>query len=185
MPAPRTRPLVIAALVLAGLWGGVLGLKSLARGQATTAASVRAWLAQHPLPPADRGAYLDQLAGQINRLSGADRLDRGLERDLRGVFGRLSSAQQQAYLDATLPRGFDALMLALNAMPPEERRRMVAQATRRLGEQGGPPPELDDAQVQQIVDQGMKSYLSVANAQTKLDLQPLVQQMQAALQRRR
>ena len=99
--------------------------------------------------------------------------------------GQLNDAEQQAYLDATLPRGFDELMLALNAMDPDERRRMVDEASRRIDEQGGPPPELSDDQVQQIVDQGMKSYLSSANAQTKLDLQPLVEQMQANLQRRK
>ena len=183
--SPRARPLLIAAVTLTSLWAGVVGLRVLARSQATTSASVQAWLAEHPLPAADRQAYLDELAERVNRLRGSDRMDAGLERELRGVFRALNEAEQQAYLDATLPRGFDELMLALNAMDPDERRRMVDEASRRIDEQGGPPPELSDDQVQQIVDQGMKSYLSSANAQTKLDLQPLVEQMQANLQRRK
>lgn len=175
----------MAAVVLSCLWAGVMGLRALARGQATTSASVQAWMADHPLPPDDRSGYLDELAERVNRLRGSDRMDADLERELRTLFGQLNDAEKQAYLDATLPRGFDELMLALNAMPPDERRRVVDEAARRIDEQGGPPPELSDTQLQQIVDQGMKSYLSSANAQTKLDLQPLVEQMQANLQRRR
>ena len=170
---------------MTGVWAGVWGLRIFARTQVTTSASVQAWLADHPLPEKDRGAYLDALAGQVNRLRGSERMNAPLELGLRAVFAQLADAEQQAYLDATLPRGFDELMLALNAMDPDERRRMVDEASRRIDDQGGPPPELSDAQVQQIVDQGMKSYLSSANAQTKLDLQPLVEQMQANLQRRR
>ena len=186
--SPRARPLLIGAVCLALVWAGVVALRAFARTQATTAASVAAWIDATPVPAAgspERAAYLADLTDRVNRLRGPDRMDAGLETRLRATFAALSDAEQSAYLDATLPKGFDQLMLVLNAMDPAERRRMVDEAQRRIAEEGGPPPELSGPQLERIVDEGMRSYLSDANAQTKLDLQPLVEQMQASLQRRK
>jgi hypothetical protein len=48
--------------------------------------------------------------------------------------------------------------------------------------QGDQPKDVDQKNVQKIVDQGLRSFYSDANADVKLDLAPLIEQMQQNLQ---
>ena len=41
---------------------------------------------------------------------------------------------------------------------------------------------MDDGMSQRVIDQGLKSFYTDANADTKLDLAPLIEQMQRNLQ---
>ena len=41
---------------------------------------------------------------------------------------------------------------------------------------------LSDANLKRMVDEGMKTFIRDANADTKLDLQPLIEQMQNIMQ---
>ena len=177
----RRRPISVIAAAVAAIWVAVAGATWAARAAETTPADVRAFLAD--ADPADAG-FVDALSARVNRLPPGSRFDRGLGDDLRGAFAQMSPDQRATYLDATLPRGFDQMMDAINAMPSEERKRLVEDALanmeRDLGR--GRPEELDDASMAKIVDEGMKSYLSDTSAEAKLDLQPLVSKMQEILQ---
>ena len=182
------KPWLLPAAAIAVLWAAVAGFWWLSEGWETTPETVIAQLEEEPLAGAgDREANLRDLADSVNRLPGAARLDPELGEALRARFEEMTPEEQSLYLDLTLPRGFEELMLAFNAMEGAERRRIVGEATTRMDEEmarsGGQPPEgLDEGQLQRVVDQGMKSFLSDASAETKLDLQPLVHRMQGVMQ---
>ncbi|BAM03762.1 hypothetical protein [Phycisphaera mikurensis] len=173
---------------LAVLWLGVALFGWLSTGWETTPQTILAQIGADPLEDAaDRDANLRGLADAVNRLPGAARMDPELGEALRGEFEAMTPEERSLYLDLTLPRGFEELMLAFNAMEGAERRRIVGEATARMDEEmaraGGKPPEgLDEGQLQRVVDEGMKSFLSDASAETKLDLQPLVHRMQGVMQ---
>jgi hypothetical protein len=48
--------------------------------------------------------------------------------------------------------------------------------------EGDEVPQNDDPNVQKIVQQGLRSFYSEANADVKMDLSPLLEQMQKNLQ---
>lgn len=132
-------------------------------------------------------AAIAELADRVNRLSPEAKLDPRLGEAVREQFLVWTPAQQQAYLDRTLPRGVTEFMEAVNAMNPEDRRGLVRQAMADLDAQladGWTPDQRpgDREVVERMIDEGMRAYLSDANAQTKLDLQPLVERMQGVLQ---
>ena len=183
-----SHPWLLTIVGLAGLWLAVAAFGWLSASWETTPETVIAQLEAEPLDGAvDREANLRALAETVNRLPGRDRMDPTLGEALRGRFEQMTPDEQTMYLDLTLPRGFEELMMAFNAMDPAERRRIVGEATQRMDQEmkkagGGPPEGLDEGQLQRVVDQGMKSFLSDASAETKLDLQPLVQRMQTVMQ---
>lgn len=182
------RPWLAAALGIAALWVAFAGFSALTAGWETTPETVLAQVEAQPLKTAaDRDANLRALADSVNRLPGAARMNPDLGEALRREFETMTPQEQTLYLDLTLPRGFEELMLAFNAMEGPERRRIVSEAAARMDEEmaraGGRPPEgLDEGQLQRVVDQGMKAFLSDASAETKLDLQPLVHRMQGVMQ---
>ncbi len=177
----------IAGSTIAGVWLVVMVLLWALRAAEVTPESVLAFLrgtAWGEMSEADRLAAIDALARQVNRLPARDKMDPALGEAVRSAFDGMTDGERTRYLDQTLPQGMEEMMNALNAMSREERQSLVDRAMRDLDEQvarGAPPP--NDAATQRIIDEGMRSYLSDANAEAKLDLQPLVQQMQGLLRR--
>ncbi len=111
--------------------------------------------------------------------------------DLRAMFEKMTPAERLRYLDLTLPRGMKQMMEAFNKMEPDKRRQLVNRAVNdltRARDEAGPKDQdrlrtsLNDQTTQKIINEGMKSFLSDATAETKLDLQPLIEQMQTLLQ---
>lgn len=99
-------------------------------------------------------------------------------------FGSLTPAEQEAFLDATLPSGFKQLMDSFNKMEPAKRKQLVENALNEMKKHEGeaPPPGRDDKLAQHVVDQGLRSFYKDADANVKLDLAPLIEQMQKNLQ---
>ena len=58
--------------------------------------------------------------------------------------------------------------------------RALAEAKKRQGE--APPAGLNDQLVQKMVNQGLNTFYAEASANAKLDLAPLIEQMQRNLQ---
>ena len=76
------------------------------------------------------------------------------------------------------------MMDAFNQMDPARRKAFVDRAVEEMKkhEGEGPPPGVDEQMNQRFIDQGMKSFYTDASADTKLDLAPLIEQMQRNLQ---
>ena len=137
------------------------------------------------LSAADRAAAIAHMEDMVNRIDLQDRQALDRSRVTHDFFDKLTLDEQSAYLDATLPTGFKEMMDGFNKMDPMKRKQFVSRALEQMKEhQGdGPPPDPKQAQIaQHFVDQGLKSFYSDASAATKLDLAPLVEQMQINLE---
>ena len=106
---------------------------------------------------------------------------------LDGFFRALTPEEQARFLDLTLPTGFKQMMEALNKMTPEKRQSFVTKALDDMKKREGerPPDEQLDANARKIMDQGFKTFYSEASAEVKMDVAPLIEQLQKNLQGRR
>lgn len=194
----RKRTVLYGIACLAGLWVLVLTAMAMARSRQVTAEKVIAYVDANPLTqndtPETRQKTIAGLADRMNRLEYEDRRKLQANRSLEAVFVAMTDAERLAFLELTLPRGMTQMMEAFNDMPRERRQRMVRDAMAELerastpgsgpgiGSRADRRPGLDDAAVQRIIEQGLKSYFGDASAEAKLDLQPLIEQLQHLLQ---
>jgi hypothetical protein len=161
-----------------------------AHGRQPTVASITDYVNStdlNSLSAADRQRAIARMEDMLNRVSLEDRQQLDRARITRDFFDKLTADEQGAYLDATLPTGFKEMMESFNKMDPVKRKQFVSRALEQMKQrQGdGPPPDPKQAQIaQHVIDQGLKSFYSDASADTKLDLAPLVEQMQENLQMR-
>lgn len=181
----------IPCVVLLGLiWLGASLAMGWSRQRQATAEAVTAQaatIAAQPLPDAERARQLDTLARQVNRLNFEERRQLALSRGLDPVFEQMTDAERQAFLDRTLPQGFAQIIEVFNKMSPEERRGAVERALDDLRRAEAESTELDwsrararleDGSLQRVVEQGFQAYLQTASAETKLDLAPVIEQIQ-------
>ncbi|MGA3171607.1 MAG: hypothetical protein ABSE62_11410 [Chthoniobacteraceae bacterium] len=173
--------------LVAAVWLVAVVAIHFARASQPTAASVAAYFQSLDLDSLQgeaRARAIARMEDMMNRVSFEDRQDLDHERIGRDFLHKLTPAEQDAYLDATLPTGFQQLMDSFNKMDPARRKEIVSEALERMKEHegDGPPPGMDSNIAQHVIDQGLKSFYRDANADVKLDLAPLVEQMQRNLQ---
>lgn len=176
-------------IILAAVWlvaGGVIWWTRVAR---PTPEAVTAYIAKHPidsLPDNKRAEVIDTVVSQLNRLNFEERQKVRKSGIDRNFFAKLTPEERQHFLDATLPEGFRQLMLALNKMKPEERKKIVQRALDDLAKEN---PEsnsrIDEKEVQKMIGQGVESFYQDASAEVKLDFAPVLEQLQRATQRGR
>ena len=152
-----------------------------------TAASVAAYAGSmnlDALQGEERAKAIARMEDMVNRLAFDERQQLDRQRIGRDFLHKLTPEEQDAYLDATLPTGFQQLMDSFNKMDPVKRRQIVSEALARMKEHPGQgPPSGKDANIaQHVIDQGLKSFYKDADADVKLDLAPLVEQMQLNLE---
>jgi hypothetical protein len=184
-----------------GLGAGLLAVWALAaflllfvRQQRTTADKVATYLQSKPiasLTPTARAKFLSELTDQVNRLEFEERQKLRLQRALEPIIQELTPVERMQFVEATLPQGFRQLMDSLNKMTPDQRKRFVQKGLSDLQDaQNRTDParleqvkqQFDDGTVQRFIQQGFQSYLENASAETKLDLTPLLEQIQVNLQ---
>ena len=174
-------------LVLVAIWGITFGIIKLARAAKPTAQSVAAYVQKaniNSMTAADRQKTIMRIEEMMNRISYEDRQKLRRDRVTDRFFRSLTPEEQTGFLDATLPTGFKQMMESFNKMDPVKRKEFVDRALAEMRKHEGeePPPSINDKNVQKIVDNGLRSFYSDANADVKLDLTPLVEQMQKNLQ---
>ena len=175
-----------AALALAAVWlVAGLGIWYLHATQPTPA-SVTAFLDGSDLAAKsghDREKTIARAASQLNDLTFEQRQELQKNGSTRRFFTALTKPEQSAFLDTTLPADFKQIMEVFNKMDPAKRKEFVARAVDEMKKHaGGPPPDMDEAMRDRIVDQGLKSFYTDADAGTKIDFAPLIEQMQRNLQ---
>lgn len=179
-----------ALLILAGVWLIAGGAIWWARSSKATPETIVQYVETHPLAglsESERAKRLERVADQLNRLEYEQRREVRMSRKLDEFFRALTPAEQARFLEQTLPAGFTQMMDALNKMEPQKRQKFVERALREMQQQeGGALPEGMaenlDANARKIMNQGLKSFYSEASADTKMDLAPLIEQMQKNLQ---
>lgn len=174
--------------VVALVWAGTFAAVLMVRQSEPTAEDVQRLLSARLVSEtqgARREEMINRVADRINRLSFEERQRLRRSGELREFFESLTEAERHAFMDATLPRGMRQLMQALNDMPPEERQRLVDRALRDLREADPDerPVEVADEETRRLVNHGLEAYFQEASPETKLQVAPLIEQLQRRLQR--
>ena len=174
--------------LVAAVWLVVAVVVHIASNSQPTVASVAAYeksVDLDHLQGADRAKAITRMEGMVNRITFADRQQLDRQHVMRDFLHKLTPDEQDAYLDATLPTGFQQLMDSFNKMDPAKRKQIVSDALQRMKDHEDDPkrPGGPDSNIaQHVVDQGLKSFYRDANADVKLDLAPLIEQMQHNMQ---
>ena len=176
-------------LALAIIWMVGYGIIYSLHASKPTAESVSAYLARMDIAREqgrERARQIAKVEDQLNDVSFDDRQKLQRSGDLRHFFLSLTTPEQEAFLDATLPADFKQIMDAFNKMDPDKRRQFVAHAVEDMKKRGtdgnGPPPGVDPKINEHFINQGLRSFYKDASPDTKLDLAPLLEQMQRNLQ---
>ena len=174
-------------LVLCAIWALAAGVIFFAHSAKPTAASIAAYAHKNDiasLAGAERQKAIDHMADMLNLTTLEDRQKLRDDGVTNGFFHSLTAEEQSAFLDKTLPAGFKQMMESFNKMTPAKRKDFVDHALTEMKKHEGeqPPKTIDDANTKKIVDQGLKSFYSDSSADVKMDLTPLIEQMQRNLQ---
>lgn len=190
--SPRRRPLIIALAALALAWALALGGFVIARHLQITPEKVRAYLHAvdfAKLSPEARRQALRRLAAMLNALSPEDRRTARLNQEFTGWFRHMDEAEKGEFLELTVPAGFNQMLLAFEKMPEDKRRKTIEESLRRLreaqppGADGtSPSPELSPELRDRMVKLGVKTFLDQGSAETKAELQPVLEEMQRSME---
>jgi hypothetical protein len=176
-----------AFAILAALWLVAAGVIYFARAAKPTPEKLITYVAAHPIDgrsTAQRDKVIDAVAQQLNQLEYDQRRELRVNRRLESFFKSLNPSEQERFLDLTVPAGYRQMMEAFNKMTPVKRKRLVEKALVQIKEQTieEAVPNMDDPNVRKMVEQGFISFHADASAETKLDLAPLIEQIQKNLQ---
>lgn len=196
----KQKVILKAAMVLALVWACVWGVRAVAGSKKITAERVNrvveearfADWSQESTPANSalaekREKDLRNIAGLVNRLDFNEREKNRQNRTGEAFFRKLSPSEKSLFIDLTVVESMSQFMDALDAMPPEQRKRFVEQGLKEIQE-GRTQDDLaqvetlDPQLLDKITQQGMKAYFEKSNADTKLDLAPLMDAMNGAMQ---
>ncbi len=175
--------------LVALVWVVAGGVILWTRAQRPTPERLVAYIDSHSLEsrsPADRQEVIRHVADQLNRLTFEQRQKLREIRKDRKMFDEMTPEEQDLFLDLTLPEGFRQMMVALNKMKPEQRKKIVERALENLSRdrpEGVEP--VDQKDVQKVISQGMDSFYKDASAEVKLEFAPVIEELQRATQRGR
>lgn len=180
-------------MVGAALWLAAFGVIQMLRSARVTADKVVSLIETRTLDSMtgpERERFLLELAENMNRMEFEERQKLRMNRSLENLIKTMTEEERLRLFEATLPQGMNELMAALNKMTPEQRKRWVQRGQQELQEvsdrmaAGGKPPggRVSDEVAQRITQQGFQSYLENASSETKMDLAPLMEQIQLNLQ---
>lgn len=153
-----------------------------------SAEDLREWLnaqTYDSLNADQRQAFVENYAERLNRLSREERLALRRYPEFEESFREMTEKERIYFIEATLPRGIEQLIQAFNEMDKEERQRAVDSAMRDLNEAEDDAFEqtVDDEASRRIVENGLQIYYEEASSEARLQLAPLMEQLQRRLQR--
>jgi len=189
----KWKPWLFALVAGTVLWIAALGIIKMIRSARVTADKVVTLIetrALDSMPVTERESFLLGLAEKMNRMEFEERQKLRMNRSLENLVKSMTEEERLKLFEATLPQGMDELMAALNKMTPEQRKRWVQRGQQELQEvsdrvaAGGEPPggPVSEEVAQRVTQQGFQSYLENASSETKMDLAPLMEQIQLNLQ---
>lgn len=144
------------------------------------------WLDGREASEAARKKHLDEVISHVNRLDFEQRRQMRDDREVnRHFFEGMTPEERRRFLEETVEAHFKSVMKAFNAMGREERQKLVAQAMkdgeRNEGRNMDKLRQEDEQVFERVVEKGLGAYYQDASAETKLDLAPLMEQMQQRL----
>ncbi len=195
------RAIIIRALtVLVLVWIGVWGIRAWASSRRVTATMLERTVAKaklddwsklegdpDPAEAARREKEIRNIAGLVNRLDFREREKNREDHSNEVFFSKLNQRERELFFDLTIRETMDTFMEALDQMSPEQRKKFVEQGLKEI-ESGRTEAEmkrtreLGDDLLAKASEQGMRAYFEKANADTKLDLAPLLEAMNETMQ---
>ncbi|MDC0252148.1 MAG: hypothetical protein ABF384_10550 [Verrucomicrobiales bacterium] len=188
----RNQILVRGLVSLAVVWGVVFLIAKVAGSMKPTAEKIQAFQEKNPLSeiedPEKRIEHIAKVADMLNQMeaSEVEKLNVRDEGDPRRDFlTEMSGEEQLFFLERRVGRAFEQMMQSFNEMDREERKKIVERSLRRIRENQGEGDrnlETGDPEiVEKIAEAGFKAYYSEASAETKIDLAPLMEEMQGVM----
>ncbi len=194
MSPTRHGLIVKAATALVVLWGIVWIGQRVSRSMKPTPEKLEAYVAANPLSDtedsAERRKIIGKVADMLNQLDPDDirRVIEENERDPREEFFlEMTPEEQRFFMEKRVGKAFDQMMQAFNEMEREERKRVVERTLKQMRQDGQQREglqrleETDPAMAEKIIDEGLRAYFQGASAETKLDLAPVLEEMQRNL----
>ncbi len=186
----RNRLLLKGGVAIVALWIAVGVVTRLAGSMKPTPEKIEKYVLNHPLDdikdPEERRQMITRLAEMMNQLEPEDmrKLEEKATRESRrALFSSMTPEEQWFFMEKRMGRAFTQMMESFNQMEREERKKMVEQSLKQMRKNEGDRP-MDDAtpeMVEKIASAGMKSYFEDASAETKLDLAPLMEELQKTM----
>ena len=194
MFSSRNALLIKAVAILAVVWGVVwIGL-TVARSKTPTPEKLVAYVDENPLTdiedPDERRKVIGNIADMLNQLPPEDVrvLAEENENDpRREFFETMTEEEQRFFMEKRIGKAFDQMMQSFNTMEREERKRIVERTLNQMRRDGnqrdgiGRLEDTDPEMSDKIINEGLRAYYQEANAETKLDLAPVLEQMQLNL----
>jgi hypothetical protein len=196
----RRNVIVKAVVVLALVWAGVWAIRSFAGSRKITAERVNREIAaanfvdwsERDAPPdaaeaKRRDGKLREIATMVNRLDFQEREKNRENHSGEAFFRKLNRDEKSLFIDLTVMESMNRFMEALDAMPPEQRRKFVEQGLKEVREgrteqEMARTEELGADLLEKISQEGMRAYFEKSSADTKLDLAPLMEAVNETMQ---
>jgi hypothetical protein len=195
------RSVVFRALaVIAVVWMAVWGVRGFAGSRKITAerldqhiksAKFSDWSEKDAADESAEGKRrlkkIGEIAGMLNRLDFQEREQNRRSRSGEEFFRKLSTSEKNLFIDLTVMESMNRFMEALDAMPPDQRRRFVERGLREVQEgqteeEMARAKELGPDLLEKISQEGMRAYFEKSGTQTKLDLAPLMEAINETMQ---
>jgi len=196
----RRKVIFNAVMVLIVVWAAVWAIRSYAGSRKITAERVNReisdanfadWSDRNPsagdAEAKRREEKLRDIAMMVNRLDFKEREKNRRNRSGEAFFRKLSRDEKNLFIDLTVMESMNRFMEALDAMPPEQRRKFVEQGLKEI-EEGRTAEEMARAKdlgsdlLDKISQEGTRAYFEKSSADTKLDLAPLMEAINETMQ---
>lgn len=189
-----------AVLVLALVWTAVWGIRSYAGTLKNTAARVSREVAQadfadwsqrstapDPVAAQRRDNQLRAIAERVNLLDFQEREAHRRNRTDADLCRKLSPQEKARYIELTVMESFKRFMKSLDGMPPQQRKKLIAQGLKEFAEATSEEDlarakALGADMLTKISVDGMRAYLGTSSADTKLNLAPLIEVLNETMQ---
>lgn len=185
----RTQVWQRGMVVLLAVWAVAIPVIWVTRAMRPTAQKTVAFIQAHPLhsrSAAERLRTVEELADLLNRLDFDERQKVQFDDPMRTYYAEMSEAERAQFWNLTLRPGMHQTVDAFNRMAPEGRRRLLNVAVAELDRLRDSPADLNqtlsDKNVDRIVQEGVRSYFTDADARSKLEMQPVLERVQNILQ---
>jgi hypothetical protein len=196
----KTRVLIRGLAVCAVVWLAVVAAQRIFGGMKPSAEKLGAlieesqfadWGEEEVVPDAAearrREEKLREVAAMVNQLDFRERERIREKQSDRQFFRKLSKPEKLLFFDLTYAESISRMMEALDGLRAEERQEFVTEALEELQsgmarEDMARLEELGDDLLEKAAREGFQVYLEKASAETKMDMAPLMEAMNEAMQ---
>ena len=202
----RLRPLWYSLAGLVVAWILAMGGFAIVRHNKATPEKIWALLQStdlSKLSPEDRKRTLARLADLLNRLTPEDRRKARISGEWGRWMKQMTADEKTELIERTLPSGINQMLSAFEQMPDAQRRKVIGESIQQMrqaraeaeaegaegsqapgvGEGGGDPfADLPQETRDKIVAGGLRSFMDQGSADTKAQLQPLIEELQRSME---